>query len=163
MEIDWGTAIVGVVSLLIFIVPLALINYNRKKKETQMLQSLNTWASQQKCGITHHELCGDFALGIDQNKKVVFFIKQKKDETIQQLINLESIHSCQAAIKSQSHKHEGGNYTTTERIDLCFVSKEKNKSETNLELYNRQTNSQLSGELQFVENWAKQINALIRN
>lgn len=40
MEMDWGTAIVGLISILICIIPFVIMYYNRVKKENKMLLSL---------------------------------------------------------------------------------------------------------------------------
>lgn len=47
----------------------------QQKKAKQKKQLLNTIAIQQNCKITQHELCANFIIGLDENKKCVFFFK----------------------------------------------------------------------------------------
>jgi ABC-type glycerol-3-phosphate transport system permease component len=88
MDMDWGTAIVGLIMILICIVPFVIMYYNRVKKENKMLQSLNEIAQQHNCKIGQHEFCGDYVMGIDENRNFVFFFKQKKEEAISQFVDL---------------------------------------------------------------------------
>ncbi|MBX2928524.1 MAG: hypothetical protein KF852_11860 [Saprospiraceae bacterium] len=163
MEMDWGTAIVGLISILICIVPFVIMYYNRIKKENKMLQSLNEIAQQHNCKIGQHEFCGDFILGIDENRNFVFFFKQKKEEAISQFVDLSEIQTCQAVKKTRNVKNDIGSLGFIERVELRFTPTNKNKGETKFELYDEETNMQLSGELQFVDKWTKQINDRLKN
>jgi ABC-type glycerol-3-phosphate transport system permease component len=163
MKMDWGTAIVGLISILICIVPFVIMYYKRIKKENKMLQSLNEIAQQHHCKINQHEFCGDFVLGIDENRKFVFFFKHKKEEEISQFVDLSEIQICQV-VKIPRHANNNiGNLNFIERVELSFTPTNKNKKEARFELYDEDINMQLSGELQFVEKWAKQINDCLKN
>ncbi|MFA5432545.1 MAG: hypothetical protein WC319_06685 [Candidatus Paceibacterota bacterium] len=156
MEMDWGTAIVGLIMLLICIVPFVIMYYNRKKKENKMLQSLNEIAKPHNCKISQHEFCGDYVMGIDESRNFVFFFKQKKEEAISQFVDLSEIQICQVVKKAISTY-------STQRLELVFLPTNKSKTETKFELYDEEVNTQLSGELQFVDKWAKQINDRLKN
>lgn len=156
MEMDWGTAIVGLIMLLICIVPFVIMYYNRVKKENKILQSLNEIAQPHNCKISQHEFCGDFVLGIDESRNFVFFFKQKKEEAISQFVDLAEIQSCQVVKKAISTY-------SIQKLELAFLPTNKSKTETKFELYDEEINTQLSGELQFVDKWAKQINDRLKN
>lgn len=163
MEMDWGTAIVGLIMLLICIVPFVIMYYNRVKKENKILQSLNEIAQPHNCKISQHEFCGDFVLGIDESRNFVFFFKQKKEEAISQFVDLAEIQTCQVVKKTRNVKNDIGSLGFIERVELSFTPTNKNKGETSFELYDEETNMQLSGELQFVDKWTKQINDRLKN
>lgn len=163
MEMDWGTAIVGLISILICIVPFVIMYYNRVKKENKMLQSLNEIAQQHNCKIGQHEFCGDYVMGIDENRNFVFFFKQKKEDAISQFIDLSEVQICQVVKKTRNVKNDIGSLGFIERVELSFTPKNKNKGETKFELYDEEINMQLSGELQFVDKWTKQINDRLKN
>lgn len=156
MEMDWGTAIIGLIMILICIVPFVIMYYNRVKKENKILQSLNEIAQPHNCKISKHEFCGDFVLGIDESRNFVFFFKQKKEEAISQFVDLAEIQSCQVVKKAISTY-------SIQKLELAFLPTNKSKTETKFELYDEEINTQLSGELQFVDKWAKQINDRLKN
>ena len=157
MEMDWGTAIIGLIAILICIVPFVIIYYNRVKKKNKMLQSLNEIAQPHNCKISQHEFCGDFVLGIDESRNFVFFFKQKKEEAISQFVDLAEIQTCQVIKKKLNDKTDIISLGFIERLELSFIPANKNKAEMKFELYDEVTNKQLSGELQFVDRWLKLI------
>jgi ABC-type glycerol-3-phosphate transport system permease component len=163
MEMDWGTAIVGLISILICIVPFVIMYYNRVKKENKMLQSLNEIAQQHNCKIGQHEFCGDYVMGIDENRNFVFFFKQKKEEAISQFVDLSEIQNCQTVKKTRNVKKDIGSLGFIERVELSFTPTNKTKGEKRFELYDEEINMQLCGELQFVDKWTKQINDRLKN
>jgi hypothetical protein len=163
MEMDWGTALVGLIMILICIIPFVIMYYNRVKKENRMLHSLNEIAQQHNCKIGQHEFCGDYVIGIDENRNFVFFFKQKKEEAISQFIDLSEIQTCQMVKKTRNVKNDIGNLSIIERVELSFTPTNKNKGETRFELYDEEIHMQLSGELQFVDKWTKQINDRLKN
>lgn len=163
MEMDWGTAIVGLIIILICMTPFVIMHYNRVKKEGKMLHSLKENAKQLNCNISQHEFCGDFVLGIDESRNFVFFFKQKKEEAISQFVDLAEIQICQVVKKTRNIKNDIGSLGFIERVELSFIPTNKNKTETRFELYNDEINMQLSGELQFVDKWTEQINACLKS
>lgn len=160
---DLGITIIGAILIAICIVPIILMGRNRKKTEKKAFQSLINIANQQSCIISKHEICGDFVLGIDENRNFVFFFKQKKEEAISKFVDLSEVHICQAVKKTRNVKIDKENHSIIERVDLSFILTNKNKGEIKFELYDEEINTQLSGELQFVEKWAKQINDRLKN
>lgn len=163
MKIDWKTAIDGLIVILICIMPFVIIHYNRIKKEHKMLHLLNEIAHQHNCKISLHEFCGDFVLGIDEIRNLVFFFKQKKEEAISQFVDLSEIQTCQVVKKTRNVKNDIGNISIIERVELSFTPTNRNKSETRFEFYDEEINRQLSGELQLVNKWIKQITDRLQN
>ncbi len=90
---DLGNAILWASILAICIAPFVIIHYNNTKRKNSMLQSLNEIAQQHKCSISKHELCGDFVLGLDEDKNFVFFLKKSKTELISQFVDLAVIQA----------------------------------------------------------------------
>lgn len=156
------SAIVGTILILICIVPFIVIHYNRVNKETKMVQMLNENARHSDCEISHHEVCGDFVLGLDENKNWVFFFKQHKEKAISQFVDLAEIQVCQVVKKTRTANNDIVSFGSTERVELCLTPANKSKAETRFELYDENVNSQLRGELQFGDKWAKQINSRLK-
>lgn len=161
MEMDWGTALIGIISILICIIPFAFMYFNRIKKEKKMLSAINENAKQHNCNISKYENFNDFILGIDTNRKYVFFLKQNKKETISQFVNLSEIQYCHLVKKTKGLKNSASSIYATESLEICFTPIIKNKTETRFLIFNADINLQLSGELQFAEKWIAEINVQI--
>lgn len=153
---------IGIITMALCTLPFVIDYRKRKKREKLLLLSLKNTAQQQNCQISEYESCGDFTIGWDGHKSFVFFIKQKKEGAISQFADLSEFHSCQASKKTRTLKNKEGNVSITERIELCFVPKNKNKSETRFELYDEEINKQQSGEMPFVNKWSNQINERLK-
>lgn len=163
MEMDWGTAIVGLISVLICIGPFVIMYFKRIRKENKMLQSLTEIARQQNCKISKHEYCGDFFIGADESSNFVFFFKQKKEEAISQFVDLSEIQTCKIVKKTRNVKVGMEDLSIIERVELVFIPKNPNQGEEMFELYDSEKNGQLSGELQCVDKWAKEISDQLAN
>ncbi len=159
---DSGSILIGAILIILCVVPFVIMHYNSKKKQNKKKQLLNTIAIQQNCKITQHELCANFIIGLDENKKCVFFFKQEKENEISQFINLIEIKTCYAEKTTRTVKNKEQSYVITERINLCFIPINNSLKETKLELYNDEKNNHLRGELQLVDKWVKKINDLIK-
>ncbi len=59
-------------------------------------------------------------------------------------------------------KSKDGNQKMIDRLELCFISKAKDKPEIKLEFFNADVHPQLYGELQTVEKWSKLINGRLK-
>jgi len=162
MEMDFVTALVGLVSLLLFAFPFVLIHRHRKNKEPRVLQLLQETARAQNCQISSHGFCSDFVIGIDDSRNIVFFYKKKKEESIATFVDLSEIQSCYVAKKTRSAISGKSSFSIIELVELSFVPKNRSKAEVRFELYDQETNMQLSGELQFADRWAEQLNMRIK-
>jgi hypothetical protein len=150
-------AILTVLGILIFV-----FSYkSRKKRENKKLQSITDIANQNNCKISLFELCGDFIIGLDETNRFVFFSKKMKDDEISRYINLAEVKNCKISNAVRTVGNNGSSTTVIDRLSLQFVPKSKDKSDIELEFFNADENTQLSGELQVVEKWNKIVNDTI--
>lgn len=163
MEIDLGTIIIGIVFILICITPLIIMHINKIRKNNKMLHLLAENAEKNNCKISQYEFYGDFVLGKDNEKDFVFFLKQNSSETTFQSVDLNEIQACKVAEKARSVKNNKDSTSIIEKLELCFIPKNKDKGETKFELFNELNNVQLTGELQLADKWSKQINTSLRS
>lgn len=164
MELDWGTAIIGFAALVICAIPFVFDYRSRNKKTKHLKLSLTKLAEKHNCEVNQYELCGNFILGIDENRNFLFFFKQPKtEEGISQYINLEEIQKCEVVKKTKTVKTDTENLTIVERVEMSFIPSNKNKAEQKIELFDKEKNMQLNGELQFVDKWSKQINKHLKS
>ncbi|MDO6803648.1 hypothetical protein Q4595_14435 [Wenyingzhuangia sp. 1_MG-2023] len=153
LNMDLGTAIVGIVCVTAAAMPFVLTNKNKKKKEKQLLNAIKNLAEQQHCQLTQHQLCGAYAIGIDTAKNFLFFQLNTNEGPKQQYIDLSTIKNCNV---SSSNKIISNN-NIIDRLDLELISTDKNKPSFLLEFYSFDLSYQLSGELQSIEQWSNLI------
>ena len=89
-----GVTITTITLTLLIILPLAYMQMQKKKSNNKILNALKELAQQQNSNITTHEVSGDFAIGIDQNSKRLFFYREKEHENVAQNIDLNTIKNC---------------------------------------------------------------------
>jgi len=158
-----GTAISGLIIIVLTLTPFLVMFYNRKRKENKLLLSFKANAAQINCSIDQHELCGDFILGVDKKHSHAFFIKQSKSDLVFQAVDLSAYRDCRVAIKTRKVEHELSSLVINERVELIFKSGQKEQGEMRFELFDENVNMQLSGELQCAENWAQLFNSKLGN
>lgn len=147
---DLGTAIIGTICVVACAMPFVLTNRSRKKREKQLLESIKALAKQQNNELTQHEVCGNYAIGIDETKNFLFFHLDNKEEAKQQVVDLTAIDNCSIKKTNSSNK-------TIERLDLELTRTDKIKPKIVLEYYNVDLNYQPSGELESIEKWNELI------
>jgi len=155
---DSGTAITGLVLVVISIVPIFVLNGKRSKKGRGMLQSITKVASEHNCKITEHEFCGDYTIGMDKTNGYVFFVKESNAKADVQFVNLAQVRTSKIENTSRIVTNNKQNNKITERLRLNLLLKEKDKSTIVWEFYNAEENPQLNGELQSIEKWQNTIN-----
>ncbi|CAM4189872.1 hypothetical protein ZORO111903_06175 [Zobellia roscoffensis] len=161
MDLDLGTTLIGAVSVVICVAPFVLVTRSVKKKEKAMLRSLSNFADQDNCKIHEHEYVGDFIIGMDTNKKAVFFYKEEKGATEKLSVNLKDVKNCKVSKIGKSVRKNGKVEQTVERIELVFNTNPSASQDIVFELFNSQNNLQLNGELQTAETWANKVNGIV--
>lgn len=155
---DLGSITIGAILLAICIVPFIIMSMGKSKREKQMLQSLKDKASKHNCQISQVEFCGDYVIGIDEVKNVVFFHKHSKDSVIEQFVDLANFRNCKIINLSRIVTNKEGNYKIIDKLKLSLMPILNNKPETILEFFNSDINAQLYDELQSIEKWSRLIN-----
>jgi hypothetical protein len=160
---DSGSIIIAAILLAICIMPFVMMSINRQKREKQMLTAIMKIAGQHNCKVAQHECCGNFIIGIDETKNVVFFYQPLKDSLIEKVVNLGEIQECEVINSSRSFGDGNGYYQVIDKLNLSFTPIARNGSPIVLNFYDAEQNVQLSGELQSIEKWGKRINQRLQN
>lgn len=154
MEIDFGTLLIGSLTVAICAIPFVLIIGGRKNREKQMMRLLQTMAAQHNCQIGQREFCGNYLLGMDQMGRYVFFHQRDKETMEERAVDLMEIAACKPITIGRKIAGE----RIVERLGLEFVPIDLATPEITLELYNNDHSFQLRGELQSMEKWTRLIN-----
>ena len=161
MNLDLGTTLIGTISVVICVAPFVLVTRSVKKKEKEMLRALNDFANLDNCKIHEHEYIGDFIIGMDTTKNVVFFYKKEKDTLEKLSVDLKDVKNCNVSKIGKSVRKNGKVEQIIERIELVFTTSPSASRDVVFELFNTLNNLQLNGELQTAEKWAQKVNTLV--
>lgn len=154
---DLGTAITGIICVGICASPFVLTGISKKKHEKEFLTTLKNIATKHNSVITQHEICGNYAIGIDNNNKTLAFVTKIENNFKEQFVDLTSVIDCKIANISRSTKSG----KIIQKLYLQLTHSEWLKQEDILEFYNADTSYQLSGEIESIEQWNKTINKLL--
>ncbi len=158
---NFGITIIGIIIIALIFIPFILISRSRVIKTKQIQRTLSDFALQHGCQVSQQELCSDFIIGIDEVKNYVFFIKRDDYSYHSNIVNLAEYQICKLINVSRSVGRDSS-YKVIERLELCFVPKEKDGKEVRFEFYNAEKRSQINDELQCIEKWSKLINSSMK-
>ncbi len=151
---DSTTLIIGFVMILLIASPIVLTGISRKSREKKLANDFNLLSKSNNSTISQSDFWSGTVIGINQDDKLVFFIRQLKDLNESIAINLNEFQKCNF-IKT-TNKGD-----VVEKLELVFTPITKNKPETKLEIYNAEINPLLAGEIKIAEKWVKLINETI--
>ncbi|MEP2057936.1 MAG: hypothetical protein ABJJ05_09030 [Maribacter litoralis] len=157
---ELGVTAIGLASVALCAMPFVLTSRSRKIKEKKMMSSLSDIASKYNCHLTQHEIFGHYAIGVDTEKKYVFFVSKNGEELKQQYADLSTIKSSEIANIGKSYARKE---KITERLLLKLFPKNTNNEDVVFEFYNAAVNFQLSGEFQSIEKWNKLIKNMLKS
>ena len=110
--------------------------------------------------LSEYEICGNFAIGIDENSRYVFFSKTLQDEMTAQSTTLNEISLCK--LNSASRVLEEGE-KVIDRIELVMQQRIPGQTPVSLCLYNSEYDSlTLKGELQVAMKWDQTIGNILK-
>lgn len=153
---DKETLIIAAILLAISVLPFVLVARNRKRREKQLLFELKTMAQCYEGKIDQHEICGNMILGLDLDKKYVFYLKKGKESDKVKFVPLENFWKCELTKLTNSESH------SISIMELKFSPKSNKENEVNIELYNEKESFQLGEELMFAQSWSKLLNEQIK-
>jgi len=159
---DKGSAIMGAVLIALIIIPFIIYSRNASKKKSQLLKQLKALASANNGQISRHEFSGHTLIGIDENKRLVFFIKKIHDQLTEQFIDLAGIQEVKIYNGGKLINNQNAEVRISDKLEMGFIPREPGHVTTKLEFFNVKDNFQLHTELQTAEKWAEEINSLLK-
>ncbi|MGB0166584.1 MAG: hypothetical protein ACPF8V_06985 [Luteibaculum sp.] len=159
---DLGSALIGAIAIILCAIPFIVMIRDRKRKEKALHQALVEDAKQYNCEISQYETFGNFAIGLDENKAVVFYHHQSKAQGLGIPIYLKEMASCIVVKKYRNISDSEGYKKVLDRLELLFTPKLKSAAEIRLQFYNAEESAHLNEELLASEKWAALINAQIK-
>jgi hypothetical protein len=155
---DLISILIGFLILGVCTVPFVMMRKNQTNRHKRVIREVSEFAKTEGYNLTIHEVCADFILGADEQKKYLIFQKHELEPKVTQSLNLSDIKMCKV-VNSYKNGAQGSN-KKIDKIDLQFISN-NNKPDTTWSIYKAEESLQLSGELQVAEKWAERINQII--
>lgn len=159
---NMGIAIIGILVVLISIVPIVLSNRAKRNREKRLQNEIAAMAKSHGCNLTHLDVLKDYAVGADESKNFLFFYRHLNGNETKLAVNLVDIQSCRVVNSSRTIGGRDSQYVITDKVALCLTPAVKSNPEIQLEFYNADDSTQLVGELDLVEKWAKIINSQLK-
>lgn len=158
---DQGTALVGLIIILLCAIPFVLMGLASRNKKKKILNGLMETAVRNHCNISRFELKNNFAIGIDDEAAMAFFKRNSKDSDVSQEVNLSEVQRCRVYNSTRTTGSKGA-ANVVDRLELLFAFQDKTKGDASFEIFNTNHGSlTLTGELQLAEKWAKIFNEKI--
>lgn len=148
---ELGMTIISGTLILLIIVPITLMQLKKRNNEQVLLKSLKALSNQQNCKLTKYDVTNDFAIGLDQATKTLFYYKNTVLENISKHVNLSHFINCEIfEIRQNNTKNQQGEITT---LTLVLYPVDKSKTTETLNIYNAEENYQLNGEVELIKKW----------
>lgn len=148
---DINMIAIGAILIAVVTIPFLYMANGAKKQKQLLSNSLQQLANANSCVLTKHNIYNSMAIGIDENKGLVFFYKKLNDKEESKIIDLSQTHKCIVVKKTKRiNKSE-----IIDSISLLFHQNDGN--DLQFEFYNDDESLQLNGELAAAESWKKEV------
>lgn len=151
---DITSSIIGIGLLLLFVIPIVLLNRRGKKTEQLFKNKLFSQAEKDSCEINEFEIWNNAAIGLDSNSSKLFFLKKVAYKDEYENMDLKEVSTCQLRNTNENFNSKDGQQTIIEKLELIFSFKGHGKDPKSIVLYDRDLdNLNLNGEVQIAQKW----------
>ena len=155
-----GMILISATLILLIVVPITLMQLKKRKKEQMLLKGLKSLSKQQKCTLTTYDVTSDFAIGLDQATKTLFYYKNTVLENVSKHLNLSHFLDCEVLeARQNSSKNKKGEI---ENLNLVLYPIDKSTASETLKIYNSKENYQLNGEVDLIKKWKDLISTTLK-
>lgn len=152
---DLQSLIIGVITIALCFLPYVYFTKKNKKKDQQFFQLLLDKAKQLNCNLTNHEVTGNIIIGLDDEKKELFFLKRTRNYERLQHLNLSEMRSARLNNVSRMVGERDSKQKVIDKLQLIFTPIDTTKRDIVFEFYNSDETLVMNGELQLIETWSK--------
>lgn len=161
---ELGTIIITICVIIACVIPFVLISRSNKKKAAAVLQKLSRLADASHTEILHHDIWYNTIIGADEGPSRLFFSKKTGELELDQQVQLAEVKSCHINQVSRTLSSPEGDHKITEKLELVFSFRDKEKMDTVFAFYDVGTDSlALAGELQLINKWSKLVNDRLKS
>jgi len=157
-----GTAITGVLLASACALPIVISNRNRSKRMKRFLDKLKDFATQCNGQIDQYDVWNGTAIGVDKIKMKLFYIQTNGESQSEREIDIKSVLQCRVEKKGRTITNNGDSVKLIERLDLCFVYRDKSTPDLLLPFYdNNRDNLSIDREFELVNKWSALVKELL--
>lgn len=149
-----GSFIFGLIALACFIVPVLYYQAMKRKEKEKFIRYFLQLAGKQQLSLSAYDSWNDrYAIGIDEQRKQLFYLKKQEDKEFVLTIDLAKTDSC-SLINAKRNIRES---VVLDRIALSLSSLVPEQAEKELEFYLREESAAINDELKLAEKWKAHI------
>ncbi len=160
---DNGSILLGIAVLASICLPFAFMIRGQRKRTKKLLNTLDELANKEQSKIGLHEVCGDMAIGFNEEQDKIFFIKNINENPVESVVDLKKVQQCKFVNTPKAIHGDHGNFNVIDKLLIRFSNKTKESADASFLIYDSEESLQLSGELQLAEKWEKLINDRLKN
>lgn len=148
---DTGTLFIGLICFALCLAPFVLLGRKRKQKEKEICRNFYAFAGEHQSAITKEEILKSCMIGIDENKKTLFFIRNSGGQWEKQQLKLQDIRRCELVKVNAS-----GAFTS---IELVLMT--KNQDKVGLVFFREEEDGELGLELMSATKWQDILSGML--
>lgn len=150
--------------LMLFIVPIALSNLLKKRKNKDIVSKMKSLANKNNSVLSNYDIQPGFAIGISKAKDYIFFVDQteKKDKANDLCIPLNEIEQCKLEKAERTVKVNKCSETIIDKIALVFKTNKQNNNSYQCTMFDTDESLQLENEIVISKKWVSIINTAIQ-
>lgn len=162
-KMDLTSAIIGLVMLGLFVLPIVIMSTSNKKKNQLLLNELKGLAAQNNHEISEYDIQTQFSIGITPQGERIFFVRKGEhpSDIITTSLPLNSIKMCTLHTENRSVKLKNSTEAVIEKLELLFQIKSKDQKYYSWLLYDAEITPQLDRELEIGNKWVSIIKKAI--
>lgn len=162
MNSSISSALFGAIIVLLLCLPIFLLNRNKRKERRKNLKILSDLASTNGGKIDKHEILNHFAIGIDMDKKCLYYCQIGQNPDANQVVDLTQFKNSRVVRRTSTNRSDDGTEQMIDHLALGLIPLSKKNKEIQLEFYNSDLSMRLSGELQSLQEWSERINKILK-
>ncbi|SHJ68119.1 hypothetical protein [Pseudozobellia thermophila] len=153
MKTDLGSTIVFAIIIVICILPFIFLYIGKNKRKNKLRNTLASMARERNRKLHKYEIFTNFAIGTDENREFLFFIKQRQDRIKEYQIALKEVKDCKIRQTDRTLRQNKKQNLVIEKLELRLIPYSNKQDEINLEFFNTDDNLPLYGELGAIKSW----------
>lgn len=155
------TAIIGIVMLLVFIIPVFIVMQKQRTSKKKLEMQLADIEKENNMKISEHETWNNKVIGLDDSKKVALFVIRNQNDNDVKIVNLHEI-SKTAPERSIISSEDGSSIQAVSAVRIRFASKDRNKSDSVFTLFDDAADHSINDEIQLANTWSERFNRAIK-
>lgn len=159
---DLATLIIGLAASGFLASPFIVSIVGKNKREKDLKNTLSELAARHQGKLTLVDCSADHALGLDDDRGYLYFIRKNTDGLTETALDLTKIMEVKGVVSYRPATHHGKTDKIIERISLLFSASGKSAEPQRIVLYDYLKNVTMHSELEQMKNWERNLGSIIK-